>query len=107
MYANVKSLCSVPEIHLQCRRRWFNSWVGKILWRKDRLPTPVFLGFPGSLEDKESPAMNPGDLGSIAGLGRSPGGGHGNHSSMLAWRIPMDGELGGLQSLGLQRIRHG
>ena len=23
----------------------FNSWVGKIHWRKDRLPTPVFLGF--------------------------------------------------------------
>ena len=22
------------------------------------------------------------------------------HSSMLAWRIPMDGELGGLQSMG-------
>ena len=24
----------------------FNSWVGKIFWRRDRLPTPVFLGFP-------------------------------------------------------------
>ena len=24
----------------------FNSWVGKICWRRDRLPTPVFLGFP-------------------------------------------------------------
>ena len=31
----------------QCRRPWFNSWVRKIHWRKDRLPTPVFLGFPG------------------------------------------------------------
>ena len=30
----------------QCRRPWFNSWVGKIHWRRDRLPTPVFLGFP-------------------------------------------------------------
>ena len=26
----------------------------------------------------------------IAGLGRSPGEGHGNHSCILAWRIPMD-----------------
>ena len=25
---------------------WFNSWVGKIPWRRDRLPIPVFLGFP-------------------------------------------------------------
>ena len=22
----------------------FGSWVGKIPWRRDRLPTPVFLG---------------------------------------------------------------
>ena len=35
------------------------------------------LGFPGGLDSKES-ACNVGDLGSIPGLGRSPGGGHGN-----------------------------
>jgi len=45
------------------------------LW--ERLPTPVFLGFSGSPDDKEF-ACNEGDLGSIPGLGRSPGGGHGN-----------------------------
>ena len=28
------------------------------------------------------------DMGSIPGSGRSRGGGHGNHSSILAWRIP-------------------
>ena len=39
---------------------------------KDRLPTPVFLGFPGGSAGKES-ACNVGDLGSIPGLGRSPG----------------------------------
>ena len=49
-----------------------DSWVGKIPWRRDRLPTPVFLGCPGGLVDKES-ACNAGDLGSIPGLGRSPG----------------------------------
>ena len=49
----------------------------KIRWRRDRLPTPVFLGFPGGSDGKES-ACNVGDLGSIPGLGRSPGGGHGN-----------------------------
>ena len=40
-----------------------------------RLPTPVFLGFPGGSAGKES-ACNAGDLGSIPGLGRSSGGGH-------------------------------
>ena len=35
-------------------------------------------------------------------VGRSPGGGHGNHSSILAWRIPWTKEPGGLQPMGLQ-----
>ena len=61
----------------QCRRPWFDSWVGKIPWRKDRLPTPIFLGFPGSSDAKES-SCNVGHLSSIHGLGRSHGGGHDN-----------------------------
>ena len=28
------------------------------------------------------------------------------HSSILAWRIPMAEESGGLQSMGSQRVRH-
>ena len=44
----------------------------KICWRKDRLPTPVFLGFPCGSAGKES-TCNAGDLGSIAGLGIFPG----------------------------------
>ena len=42
-------------------------------WRRDRLSTPIFLGFPGGSDSKES-ACNAGDLGSIPGLGRSPWG---------------------------------
>ena len=49
----------------------------EIPWRRDRLPTPVFLGFLGGSDGKES-ACNVEDLGSIPRLGRSPGGGHGN-----------------------------
>ena len=45
---------------------------------------------------------NAGDTGSIHGSGRSPGGGHGNPLSTLAWRIPWTEEPGGLQSMGLQ-----
>ena len=37
----------------------------------------LLLGFPGSSDGKES-TCNVGDLGSVPGLGRSPGGGHGN-----------------------------
>ena len=38
---------------------------------RDRLLTPVFLGFPDGSAGKES-TRNAGDLGSIPGLGRSP-----------------------------------
>ena len=54
-----------------------NSWVGKIPWRRDGQPTPVFMGFSRGLDGKEL-TCNVGDLGSIPGLGRSPGGGHHN-----------------------------
>ena len=47
------------------------------------------------------------DVGSIPGLGRSPGGGHGNPlQCLLAWRIPGTGEPGGLTSVGLLRVGH-
>ena len=45
--------------------------------------------FPAGSDGKE-PACNARDLGSIPGLGRSPGGRQVNHSSILPWRIPMD-----------------
>ena len=54
----------------------FDSWVGKIPWRRDTLPTPVFLGFScGSVGNKST--CNAGDLGLIPGLGRAPGEGKG------------------------------
>ena len=42
------------------------------------------------------PPANVGAMGSIPGLGRSPGGGNNNHSSILAWEIPWIEEPGGL-----------
>ena len=48
-----------------------------------------------------------GDIGSIPGLGRSPGGGsHKTHSSILAWKIPWTEAPGGLQSKGSHRVGH-
>ena len=64
------------RVRLQCRRPWFDFWVRKIRWRRDRLPTPVFLGFSCGSADKES-TCNTGDLGLTPGLGRSPGEGIG------------------------------
>ena len=61
---------------LTMRRPGFDSWVRKICWRMDRLPTPVFLGFPCGSAGKES-TCNTGDLGLIPGFGRSPGEGKG------------------------------
>ena len=54
----------------------FQVWVKKIRWRRDRLPTPVFLGFPCGSAGKEL-ACKAGNLGSIPGLGKSPGEGKG------------------------------
>ena len=69
----------------QRRKPQFDSWVGKIPWRRDSLLTPVFLGFPRGSAGKES-ARNAGDVSSIPRLGRSPG--ERKDSSVLAWRIP-------------------
>ena len=60
----------------QCGRFWFNSWVKKIPWKRDRLTSPVFLGFLSGSDGKES-TCNVGDLGSIPGFGRCPAEGHG------------------------------
>ena len=57
----------------------------------------------------KNPPANAGDIrdtGLIPGSGRFPGEGHGNPTSILAWRIPWTEEPGGLQSTGPQRIGH-
>ena len=46
------------------------------------------MGFPGSSDSKES-ACNAGDLGSISGLGRSPGGENGNALQYFCLGNPM------------------
>ena len=43
---------------------------------------------------------------SFPGLGRSPGGGNGTHSSILAWKILWTEEASGLQSMGLPTVGH-
>ena len=47
-----------------------------------------------------------GDLGLIPGLGRSPGAGNGNPLQCSCLENPIEEEPGGLQSMGLQSVRH-
>ena len=54
--------------------------------RRDRLPTLVFLCFPGGSAGKES-TCNAGDLGLILGWEDLLEKGKATHSSILAWRI--------------------
>ena len=66
------------------------------------------MGFPGVLVVKDLPAK-PGDIrdvGSIPGLGWSPGRGHGNPLWYSYWRFPWTQESGGLQSIGSHKVRH-
>ena len=65
----VKNLPEMQEIPVQFMSQEFPSEKGQ--------GNPVFLGFPGGSDGKES-ACQVGDLGSIPELGRSPEGGHGN-----------------------------
>ena len=53
-------------ICLQCMGAQFYSWVGKIHWKMDRLPTPV-LGFPGAQLEKNPPATRETWVGSLGG----------------------------------------
>ena len=67
----------------------FDSWVRQIPWRRDKPPTPVFLGFPCVSAGKES-ACNVGNLDLIPGLGRSPGKGKGYQPQYSGLENSMD-----------------
>ena len=61
--------------------------------------------FPGGSDSKES-TCSVGDLSLIPGLGRSPGGGHGNPLQYSCLENPMDQKsLAGYKSIGSQRVR--
>ena len=61
-----------------------------------------YRGFPGGSDGEES-ACNAGDPGSIPGLGRAPGEGHGNPLQYSCLENPMD--RGALQTT-IQRVQH-
>ena len=66
----------------------------------------MLMAFPVGSVGKEPVcnAEDAGDVGSIPGLERFPGGGHGNPLHILAWKIPWTEELGELQSIGRKEL---
>jgi len=63
--------------------------------------------FPGGSVGKKSICnANAGDLGLISGLGRSPGEGNDNPLQYSWLGKSMNRRVGGLQSMGSQRVRH-
>ena len=82
---------------------WVLSLIGKLPWRRERLPTPVFFGFPCGSAGKEY-SYSIGDLETwVWSLGwEAPlEKGKATYSSILAWRIPWTA-----LSMGLQRVGH-
>ena len=69
--------------------------VGKIPWRRVRLPTSVFLDFPCGSAGKES-ACDAEALGSIPGLGRSSEEGKGYPPQYSGLENPMDSTVHGV-----------
>ena len=69
---NLLQCSCMKKFHGQRSLAGYSPWGCKAL---------VFLGFTGDWEGKDS-ACDAGDLGSISGLGTSPGGGHGKYSCL-------------------------
>ena len=65
-------------------------------------------GFPGCSVRKNTPANagDAGDMGSIPGSGRSPGGGHSNPLQDSCLDYPMEEGPNELQPMASQRVRH-
>ena len=70
-----------------------DSWIRKFPWRKDRLPTPIFLDSSYGSAGNESTCMCETwvqSLGQEDPLEK----GMATHSSILAWEIPWTGDRG-------------
>ena len=100
--ASLSFTISWSLLKFMCRRPWFDSWIGKICWRRDRLPTPVFLV---AQLVKNPPAIQETWV-RFLDWEDSLEKGSATHSSILAWRIPWTEEPGRLQSTGSQRVGH-
>ena len=87
----------MKRILLQCRRHQFNFWVGKIPWRRDRLPTQYSKASLVAQLVKNLPAMRETWVRSTPALGRSPGEGKGYPNQYSGLDNSMDGMVHGVE----------
>ena len=80
-----------------------NAWKDEHKIKNASFLRAVGKGFLGGSVVKNPPA-NAGDVGSIPGSGRSPGGGNGNLLQYSGLENPWTEEPGGLQSVKLQKL---
>ena len=79
-------MCGCGWLNLQMQ----NCGYGELMMRLEHPQILVSVVVPGGSDNKE-PDCNAGDLGSIPGLGRSPGEGNGNPLQYSCLENSMDG----------------
>ena len=77
-----------------------------ILLRSYPKESVMVIRYSFCCSDGKVSVCNAGDLGSIPGLGRSPGEGNGSPLQYSCLENPMDPEPGRLPSMGSQRVGH-
>ena len=102
--------CVLPAVNPWTQRINFRPYSGSTMHQvtkhKESFQLQVLVPWWFRSKGSASDAEDTGDQGSIPGSGRSPGEGNGNHSSILAWRIPWTEEPDRLQTMGSQRVGH-
>ena len=83
---------------------YWHQWQSNLSFRVKAKWTPLKIHSTFMVKNLPANAGDVRDKGSISGLGRSPGGGHGNPCSILAWKRPWSEEPGRLQSIGSHRV---
>ena len=116
-------MAQLVSIRPPWRRPGFNPWVGKIPWKKKRLPTLAFqprefhgLYCPWGRKESDTTELFSLSLFTLNKISFSIWIAIGcvwvseksmaPHSSTLAWKIPQTEEPGGLQSMGSLGVRH-
>ena len=98
-------VAQLVRIHLQCRKPQFNSWIGKIPGERTGYSVQDSWASLEAQMVKNLPVMQETWV-PFLGWEYPLEEGMVTHTSILAWRIPMNREAWGVPSTGLQRVRY-